>query len=470
MKKYIALLLLPLILHGEGINDLSGTINYYYISRVSDGSIINLPYRIADIKWQREDDVFSIYSHLAMEYRIPSGSHFLDDTSPKDFSWDLRELYLSWQLANGEIRLGKQIHSWGSVDSNSPVDNLNAYDYYYLFESSTDQKIGSFSIAADYYWEDWKFGFSLSPIHHTNRLPINDPEFPVDLPASPKAAQVIEVNKPLELGAYMTKSFNKGDVTLSYFDGYDRVFSLAALNIWNNVGSSASPKVDTVFSYRKTKVIGMGTVLFFGNLTLRSDIAYFTTKDPKIDFFELEYLGTALNETQLTVTYTNIDKDKTKILGISAEYYQANIQFEYELPWDFQIAGQYIKYDTLRYFDNLGRNINIQVDDFSADFTAADHFSPGLGTNISILTKSVLLMDLKKTLYDNKMEISIITMMDQIHSGSLIEMGMGYDLSESLQSYLAVNKIFGDKSQDEDYTFNNMEDFSHIRLELKYFY
>ena len=33
-----------------------------------------------------------------------------------------------------EIRIGKQIHSWGSTDGNSPVDNLNANDYYYLFE------------------------------------------------------------------------------------------------------------------------------------------------------------------------------------------------------------------------------------------------------------------------------------------------------------------------------------------------
>ena len=127
MKKYLYLLLLPLTLLGQTIDDISGTVNYYYISRVSDGSIINLPFRIADIKWQREDNAFSIYSHLAMEYRIPEGSNFLDNSSPQNFIWDLRELYLSWQHNNGEIRIGKQIHSWGSVDGNSPIDNLNAY-------------------------------------------------------------------------------------------------------------------------------------------------------------------------------------------------------------------------------------------------------------------------------------------------------------------------------------------------------
>ena len=158
MKKYI-FLLVPFFLQGQEINDISGTINYYYISRTSDGSIINLPYRIADIKWQKEDDAFSIYSHLAMEYRIPEGNHFLENSSPQDFIWDLRELYLSWQLKNAEIRIGKQIHTWGSVDGNSPIDNLNAYDYYYLFSSGAEQKIGSFSMPPDYSWEDWKFGF-----------------------------------------------------------------------------------------------------------------------------------------------------------------------------------------------------------------------------------------------------------------------------------------------------------------------
>ena len=136
MKKYLlALYFFPTIFICQETLDFSGNLNYYYISRMSDGSLINLPYRIANIKLQRRDNALSLYSHLAMEYRLPSGNHFLESTSPQDFIWDLLEMYLSWQLKNGEIRIGKQINSWGSVDGNSPVDNLNAYDYYYLFES-----------------------------------------------------------------------------------------------------------------------------------------------------------------------------------------------------------------------------------------------------------------------------------------------------------------------------------------------
>ena len=73
-------------------------------------------------------------------------------------------------------------------------------------------------------------------------------------------------------------------------------------------------------------------------------------------------------------------------------------------------------------------------------------------------------------LFDNWVELSLRTMMDQIHSGKLIEMGLGYEINENLKSYFAANKIFGDQSQGEMYTFNHMEDFSHIRFELKYYY
>ena len=459
-------MLLPLILFGQEMDDLSGTVNYYYISRVSDGSIINLPYRIADIKWQREDGTFSIYSHLAMEYRIPGGSHFLDNTSPQDFSWDLRELYLTWQLKNGEIRIGKQINSWSSVDGNSPVDNLNAYDYYYLFETGAEQKIGVFSTAGDFYLNSWKYGFSISPIHNINRLPINDPEFPVDITASPTASQVIEVNQPIEIGGYLTKSFNKGDVTFSYFDGYDRIFSPTGFNVWQDENFIFEPIVDTVYSYRKTQVIGMGTVLFFGDLTIRGDIAYFNTQSPNSNIVGHEYSGTSMSEIQKDF-YTEIRE--TRSFKVDAEYYQTNFQFEYELPWDLQIAGQYVKYDTLVYIDSLG-HVEIDVDDLHIDFNPADYFFPGLGSHIAILTKNVLLLDVTKTLYDNRIELSVKTIMDQVHSGKMIEIGVGYDINESLKSYLAVNKVFGDDSQDEKYTFNHMEDFSHIRLELKYFY
>ena len=36
------------------------------------------------------------------------------------------------------ISVGKQIHTWGSVDQNSPLDNASPYDYYYIFSVGTE--------------------------------------------------------------------------------------------------------------------------------------------------------------------------------------------------------------------------------------------------------------------------------------------------------------------------------------------
>ena len=63
-------------------------------------------------------------------------------------------------------------------------------------------------------------------------------------------------------------------------------------------------------------------------------------------------------------------------------------------------------------------------------FYLKDFFFPNLGTNIALLTKSVLLVDITKTLYDNRVELNLSTMMDQIHSGKLIELGFGYDIND----------------------------------------
>ena len=467
MKKYLlALYFFPAIFICQEALYFSGNLNYYYITQLSDGSLINLPFRITNFVIQKEHKFFSIYSNLAMEYRIPKENHFLVNTSSQDFIWDLRELYLTWKLKNGEIRIGKQIHAWGSTDGNSPVDNLNAHDYYYLFESGIEQKIGAFSTAVDYFLDSWKLGFSLSPIHQTNRLPINDPDFPIELPVSPRSSQIIEVDNPIEIGGFITKSFNRGDVTLSYFDGYDRMFSLSGANVYQDSNNVFDPVLDTVFCYRKTEMIGFGGVFFLGSLTFRGDLAYFNTKDPNESIDNKVYTDPDAIRRGLGSQYTTLRESHPFL--VNAEYYQLNLQFEYDFFWDINIAGQYIKYDTLKYSDNPPPII--EIPGFQSDIEPNEFFSPGMGIPLASLTKNALLLDLTKTFYDNQIEFNLRTMMDQIHSGKLIELGLGYEINENLKSYFAVNKIIGDDSQGEMYTFNHMDDFSHIRLELKYYY
>ena len=108
----------------------SGYVDFAYISRISDQSIIDIPYRIASIEFNHQKDHISLYGNLALEYQIRGSNYYLSSKDPQDFKIDLRELYTTFNSNFFEFRIGKQVHSWGNVDDNSPLDNASAIDYY----------------------------------------------------------------------------------------------------------------------------------------------------------------------------------------------------------------------------------------------------------------------------------------------------------------------------------------------------
>ena len=214
-------------------SQFSGNANFSYANRLNDGSLLKLPYRMFELKYANESENFSLNSELAFEWNRKMDTDFLTDNNPQDFILDLRELYLTWYIPMGEIKIGKQIHSWGFVDENSPLDNLNALDYYYLFESGASKKLGSYSVTSNLYWDNFTFGIIFSPFHNTNRLPIVnskiDSEFPVMIPIIPNINQFIELKNKQEIGINLFYSSNIFDLCISFFEGYDRIFNLSGI-------------------------------------------------------------------------------------------------------------------------------------------------------------------------------------------------------------------------------------------------
>ena len=60
-------------------------------------------------------------------------------------------------------------------------------------------------------------------------------------------------------------------------------------------------------------------------------------------------------------------------------------------------------------------------------------------------------------------------MCDLDKKGSLHEFGIEYEISSNTNILIAVNKIIANKNIKMN-PFTGMEDFSHIRFELKYYY
>ncbi len=476
MRYFISLLFFT-ICFGQVNTSISGNIDMFSMFKTSNSSLIKLPYRLVNIQVHRQNGNLDVIGKFAMEHQLNSDTYFLANSSPQDFSLDLRELYFTWFTNYGEIKLGKQIYSWGMVDENSPLDNINAYDYYYLFFGGTDRKIGSYSLGIDLYFENWKFSAIFSPVHNTNRLPLNDPNFPIQFSTVPQDYQILEISgNPIEYGGSVQRSFTNGELRLSLFKGYDRLFNFSGINVFVYLpGDPSLSYIDIVYGYRKTQQINIGGVILLGDLIFRTDYSEFDTKDQNTSI-ERENPNPISNFENLEFSYP---------LNEEAKYKQFTFQLEYGLPWDITAISQYIKYDIISYKSSglpIDEDIditNLEID--SENLDPRNIFTPGMGTPLAILSKKVLLLNLEKNILDNRLKLNILSLLDINNSnfnfpstltGTLLELGLEYSLMDGFNLLGAVTKITGDSKHEngDNYTFNQMEEFSHYRLEIKYFF
>ena len=463
---------------------ISGYVDYTYISRLSDKSLIDIPYRMAALKVERRSNNMLLNGNFSIEYHVRDDAYFLGSSDPQDFIFDMRELYLTKFYDQFEFRIGKQIHTWGSVDENSPVDNPSSLDYYYLFFGGIERKMATLSLAIDYYIGDLKVNTVFSPIHATNRIPLGDDDFPIELPVYPQASEIFPIQGlPYEGGIQGTFSTGYGEISGSYFSGYDRTFNLTGVNVYGHGSDISFPNVDVVYGYRKTDVFGIGGVLLNNWFILRGDLGYFSTLD-KNKSIERPSSFNPVYYDSLHFTYPLMEE---------ATYFQSTFQLETELPFGINLIAQYFTHDTLTYSsDSLPVDQEIDIPNLEIDpeeMEPSNFFTPGMGVPLAILTDRAFFLTLNKSILNEQLKFSLTSMIDAStikekksdlntsegdHSsgGVLLELKMTYSIDQDLDGTIAITKINGDSDHPEgaSYPFNKMEDFSHLRFELKYFF
>ena len=469
----------------ENLNTLiSGYVDYTYISRLSDKSLIDIPYRMAALKVERRSNNMLLNGNFSIEYHVRDDAYFLGSSDPQDFIFDMRELYLTKFYDQFEFRIGKQIHTWGSVDENSPVDNPSSLDYYYLFFGGIERKMATLSLAIDYYIGDLKVNTVFSPIHATNRIPLGNDDFPIELPVYPQASEIFPIQGlPYEGGIQGTFSTGFGDISASYFSGYDRTFNLTGVNVYGHGSDISFPNVDVVYGYRKTDVFGIGGVLLNNWFILRGDLGYFSTLD-KNKSIERPSSFNPVYYDSLHFTYPLMEE---------ATYFQSTFQLETELPFGINLIAQYFTHDTLTYSsDSLPVDQEIDIPNLEIDpeeMEPSNFFTPGMGVPLAILTDRAFFLTLNKSIFNEQLKFFLTSMIDastikekksdsnglekdHSSSGVLLELKMTYSIGQDLDGTIAVTKINGDPDHPEgaSYPFNRMEDFSHLRFELKYFF
>ena len=254
---------------------------------------ISKPFRIISLDLFYTFANIDLISKNSLEYNWKSNH----------INYDLQEIYLSWYPNFGEIRLGKQIIPMGLADGNNPSDNINPYNYNYLFLSGIDRKIGVNSLYSDFYINDYQISILLKYDNRKNLLPSDDDNsiFPL--------ISIDNVPKTLEYGIGMKMMLANNDVSLSYLKSKD--YMPTPINI------------DNEFGYKNTDIFGFNTVGFLKDLTYRIEAVYFLS------------------------SYNNF---------ISGSYIQHTAQIEYETLNQTLLTIQHIQENIL--FDKYGNFIS----------------------------------------------------------------------------------------------------------------
>lgn len=404
----------------------SGSFQPLTMNRLSDNSQIKLPFRIAEVNVGYTKGDFDYKTSSAVEYRWGA----------KDADIDLREAYVIWYPNWGEVKVGKQIHAWGAVDGNNPTDNLNPYDFYYMFLPGTDRKIGTLSASVKYYWNEWQLEAVVIPEHEGNRFPFDEPDFPISQSTEyfdPRDF-IKKVPSEIEFGFKINTTMGISDYGLSYFSGRDRSFSLGG---YFDTGQPTIdfPVILPEFCYRKTTMIGADFVSFIGDFTIRGEGGYFQTEND----------------------YTYDFKNK-----LDASYLQYAIQIEYITESDYIFTGQLIgseifSLEGLIYEYSGGMS-------FPSREINEDDFQQGMGTPFAMFTDMGMFISASGNYLDNALEIRVNTFIDMEDDQSMLGGGFTYSPIENWEIGFSATKFIGAMGTQ----FKKLEDFSHIQLGLKY--
>lgn len=432
--------------------DYSGKLAPSAMVGLESQRVFNLPFRLVESEVSWGQAFWELKANLAVEMRWRGAERY----QPK---LDVREFYLSFYPAFGEIRIGRQIQAWGVVDGNNPTDNLNPYDYYYLFDPGAGRKLGILSLSVDYSGDLWRIYATFLGEHRPARRPTAEDDFPSlapplpfplppaihipeDLSNGPADSQLVAPSVPYGGGIRLLRSLPFGDVSVSYLNAVDPLFSpyhKTLLVVQNIPGLPMAFEFPDKFGYRRTQVWGADGVVFWRDFTLRQEGAWFhTATDPQAN------------------------------IQLTADYSQYVVQLEYETPWDITLMGQYIYQHVWKKSDTsdplpVDSSFILFRHDFSSDFR------PGMGTPYALLGDKVLLLNTKATLYDNTLELRFTALKNLDAKGVMTAIDCQYSPQDAFKTELGWVYFWAPANEPQN-IFSRLRSFAHLQLGLTYFF
>ena len=101
MKKATIALSLTYLLGENPPFSFNGYVDFAHISRLSDYSIIDIPYRMASLDFNHQSENLSINGYFALEFQLQDDANFLESKELQEmFWWNMRELYATYIGSN----------------------------------------------------------------------------------------------------------------------------------------------------------------------------------------------------------------------------------------------------------------------------------------------------------------------------------------------------------------------------------
>jgi hypothetical protein len=152
-------------------------------------------------------------------------------------------------------------------------------------------------------------------------------------------------------------------------------------------------------------------------------------------------------------------------LNNSATYYQYNFEIEYSPNSDFRLITQLSQHNSIKF--GKADSLTLSVDTILLD--PRELFISGMGSPNTFISTNALSISAQKLFSDIGLELRYTSMFDLDEKGSLHGVGIEYELFRNTNLLIELTKIF-DNEEIQSNPFTGMKDFSHIRLELKYYY
>ncbi len=175
----------------------------------------------------------------------------------------VREAYVNLSAGSADLRVGKQIVSWGRADKLNPTDNLTPRDYTSLVVEDDDQRGGSYAAKASYNFSDWSLTGIWLPQFRPNVLPV---------PSTPGVNFRENIVQRQGGALKLEQTGNAVDWSLSYYNGLD-------LNPDIGIDSVGSGGVNLRLDHHRVQVLGADAATVVGRYALRAELAYTRTAD-----------------------------------------------------------------------------------------------------------------------------------------------------------------------------------------------